>query len=115
MHRSYAQSHTINPEQLLFYKRAALICLGIIGVSAVLYAYALCSTIHFVIARSGYQKEAQVLSAQIGSLQVEYLSKAQSVNLDTGATLGLHEANKISFVSLTAPTVSKVVTDSNEL
>jgi len=105
---TYAQSHTRNIEDTLIYKRAALISLGLIAVCLVLYAYALGSTVHFVIARSASQKEAQELSAHIGTLQVEYLAKAQSVNLDTGATLGLHEASTISFVSKTASTVSKL-------
>lgn len=107
MNRSYTQSHTINLEQMLFYKRAALICIGLIGLLVVMYGYALGSTVHFVIARSQYQKEAQELSAHIGSLQVAYLAKAQSINLDTGATMGLHEARTISFVNRSAETVSR--------
>ncbi len=105
---AFIQSHTRDIEEATLYKRAALIALGLIGVCIILYAYALGSTIHFVIERSAYQKEAQALSARIGTLQVEYLAQAQSINLDRGATLGLHEAHEISFVSRTAPTVSQV-------
>jgi hypothetical protein len=105
---AFIQSHTRNLEETLVYKRAALVCIGLIAVGVILYAYALCSTIHFVIARGSSQKEAQELSAHIGTLQVEYLAKAQSINLNTGASLGLHEANKISFVSRGASAVSKL-------
>lgn len=105
---AFIQSHTRDIEEATLYKRAALLALGLIGVCIILYAYAVGSTIHFVIERSAYQKEAQQLSANIGTLQVEYLAKAQAINLERGASLGLHEAREISFVSKTAATVSKL-------
>lgn len=113
---AFIQSHTRDIEETTLYKRAAFIALGLIGVCVILYAYAVGSTIHFIIERSAYQKEAQQLTATIGNLQVEYLAKAQSINLARGAALGLHEASEISFVSKTAATISKLpVTASHEL
>jgi len=108
MATTYAQSHTRTFEDALLYKRAALVALGLIGLCIVLYAYALGSTVHFIMARSASQKEAQALSAHIGKLQVAYLAKAQAVNLDTGATLGLHEAKTISFVNRGTTAMSRV-------
>lgn len=115
MATAYAQSHTQTFEAVLFYKRAALTCLALIGLCVILYAYALGSTVHFVMQRGAYQKESQALSTHIGKLQVSYLNHTQNINLDTGATLGLGEAGTISFVNRSASSLSRVaVGDAHE-
>lgn len=95
-------------EDILVYKRAVLLLVGVIALLAGLYAYAIGSTIHFVIARSSYQKQSETLQSSIAKLQVSYLSNSETVTLDRGTTLGLHETKHISFVNKSTPTVSEV-------
>ena len=79
-----------------------MLLVGLIVVLAGLYVYALGSTIHFVIARGTYEKQAQALQSSLAQLQVNYLTVADSVTIERGQTLGLHEAKNVSFVRKTA-------------
>jgi hypothetical protein len=90
----------------LVYERAAKTCIALIGVLAILYAYALGSTVRLVIQRSSYEKAGLQLTSQIAQLESTYLKLSQNITLSRGETLGLHEAKNISFVTRALPSVS---------
>jgi hypothetical protein len=100
------QLHIENLEETLFYKRAVFLCLSLAVVFIAIYAYAIGSTVHFVLLRGTYEKQAGVLSAELGNLQAQYLAESQAITLDRGVALGLHATSDISFVSRAQPELS---------
>ena len=83
----------------LAYERAAKACIVLIAVFGLLYAYALGSTVNFVIKRSAFLHQSEQLTSNIASLESKYIKMTQNVTLEKGQAIGLHEAKKISFVT----------------
>jgi len=100
------QLHIEDIEETLFYKRAVFLCLSLMAVSVAVYAYAIGSTVHFVLLRSAYEKQAGQLSAHLGNLQSQYLAMSEGITLDRGTSLGLHATKDVSFVNRAAPELS---------
>ena len=100
------QLHIEDIEETLFYKRAVFFCLSLIAVFIAVYAYAIGSTVHFVLLRGTYEAQASQLSADLGNLQSQYLVASENITLDRGTTLGLHATKDISFVNRATPELS---------
>jgi hypothetical protein len=97
-HTTHVQFQKTRDVDVLTYKRAVLLLGGLIVVLAALYTYALGSTIHLVLTRSAYEKQAATLQSAIAQLQVNYLAASDSVTIERGQALGLREATNVSFV-----------------
>ena len=91
---------------ILVYERAAKVCIALIGMLIIMYAYALGSTVHLVMQRSSYESSGQQLTSHIADLESNYLKLSEGVTLARGEALGLHEAKNISFVTRALPSVS---------
>ncbi len=84
---------------------------GLIALIVVLcgmYGYFVASTVHHVISRSAYGKQAQSLTSDIAKLEVTYLKLTEDLTLDKGQALGLSEARTISYVDRAPSRVSFV-------
>jgi cell division protein FtsL len=115
MTTAHVRYNKTSSEDMFVYKRLVLLLGALILLMVGLYAYAIGSTIHLVIARSSAQKQSETLQSSIAKLQVSYLSNSESVTLDRGTALGLHETKHVSFVKKATPASEVAFAGGNEL
>lgn len=68
--------------------RAMLFTLAMLALS---YALILGSMVFDIVARKNLEKEIQTLSAEVGNLELSYLSLAGSIDLELSRSLGFKE------------------------
>ena len=116
MKQPTAQFNINGYEAVLVYKRIVSVCASLIAVFAIVYVYALCSTVHFVLARGDSQSQIQKLQVDLGTLQSQYVAQTEAITLDRGTALGLHAATHVSFTNQISPAQTQLsFVDTHEL
>ena len=70
------------------------------------YAYFLQNSVFNIVSREDFDKKISVLSAKVSSLESEYLSIRNGVNIDEATRLGLKENfDKMNFANVDSDSV----------
>jgi len=89
-------------------KRIAALCAAGIAVSAFLYGTFLLIAVEHAATRSKVESQITMLSGEVSSLQIQYLSAMQSITPDRGLALGFvaPDASNVAYADASAPTLS---------
>lgn len=69
------------------------------GVLALCYIFILSNTVWNIVERKSLEKESRFLSAEIGDLELEYLSRSGEIGIELGYSMGFVESSDVHFAT----------------
>ena len=83
-----------NKEKTIFWS-----LVGILFISFFFYMYCVRATIHNVVARQELEGEISSLTLSIGNKEFQYITKRNSINLDTAYAMGFKDVTAKTYIS----------------
>jgi len=80
-------------------RRILNIMLVILGALTLCYVIFLGNTVFNIVERQSFSKESQILSNEVGKLELEYISISNKVNLALATSLGFKESKEKQYTT----------------